>query len=199
MRQPRTSKSLGGRPRLAQYIYRRCGFFCPSDSWLNGLELVLVSTFLFYKLFLNVLEISGPSSQLLAAAWPKPGSVVMHVHSKTPRSGGYGEPGEIRTPDPLLRRQMLYPPELRARFRYFSSQARPGAASTRMLDELEQPSAEAVAQVIKSDAVNATLPDSAIEQARLAPRASGSRPAWKNIMLGARSGNPGSWAACEYR
>ena len=26
-----------------------------------------------------------------------------------------GAPGEIRTPDPLLRRQMLYPPELRAR------------------------------------------------------------------------------------
>ena len=27
----------------------------------------------------------------------------------------YGAPGEIRTPDPLLRRQMLYPAELRAR------------------------------------------------------------------------------------
>ena len=26
-----------------------------------------------------------------------------------------GAPGEIRTPDPLLRRQMLYPAELRAR------------------------------------------------------------------------------------
>src|SRR3990172_2113970 len=26
-----------------------------------------------------------------------------------------GAPGEIRTPDPLLRRQLLYPPELQAR------------------------------------------------------------------------------------
>jgi hypothetical protein len=29
--------------------------------------------------------------------------------------GKNGAPGEIRTPDPLLRRQMLYPAELRAR------------------------------------------------------------------------------------
>jgi Group II intron, maturase-specific domain len=29
--------------------------------------------------------------------------------------GENGAPGEIRTPDPLLRRQMLYPAELRAR------------------------------------------------------------------------------------
>ncbi len=29
--------------------------------------------------------------------------------------GKSGAPGEIRTPDPLLRRQMLYPAELRAR------------------------------------------------------------------------------------
>src|SRR6267143_6833003 len=28
---------------------------------------------------------------------------------------GDGAPGETRTPDPLLRRQTLYPPELRAR------------------------------------------------------------------------------------
>jgi hypothetical protein len=27
-----------------------------------------------------------------------------------------GAPGEIRTPDPLVRSQMLYPAELRARF-----------------------------------------------------------------------------------
>ncbi len=27
----------------------------------------------------------------------------------------YGAPGEIRTPDPLVRSQMLYPAELRAR------------------------------------------------------------------------------------
>jgi hypothetical protein len=31
------------------------------------------------------------------------------------REGVSGAPGEIRTPDPLLRRQMLYPAELRAR------------------------------------------------------------------------------------
>src|SRR6267143_1975143 len=31
-----------------------------------------------------------------------------------------GAPGEIRTPDPLLRRQMLYPAELRARGRSHS-------------------------------------------------------------------------------
>jgi hypothetical protein len=30
------------------------------------------------------------------------------------REGVSGAPGEIRTPDPLLRRQMLYPAELRA-------------------------------------------------------------------------------------
>ena len=29
-----------------------------------------------------------------------------------------GTPGEIRTPDPLLRRQVLYPAELRAHSRY---------------------------------------------------------------------------------
>ena len=29
---------------------------------------------------------------------------------------GGGAPGEIRTPDPLVRSQMLYPAELRARF-----------------------------------------------------------------------------------
>ncbi len=28
-----------------------------------------------------------------------------------------GAPGETRTPDPLLRRQLLYPTELQARFR----------------------------------------------------------------------------------
>src|SRR5882672_7070617 len=32
-----------------------------------------------------------------------------------------GAPGEIRTPDPLLRRQMLYPAELRARSLVFQS------------------------------------------------------------------------------
>src|SRR5580692_8496604 len=31
------------------------------------------------------------------------------------KAGENGAPGEIRTPDPLLRRQMLYPAELRAR------------------------------------------------------------------------------------
>jgi hypothetical protein len=30
-----------------------------------------------------------------------------------------GRPGPIRTGDPLLRRQMLYPPELRAHAAYF--------------------------------------------------------------------------------
>ena len=35
------------------------------------------------------------------------------------KEGVGGAPGEIRTPDPLLRRQMLYPAELRARRDYF--------------------------------------------------------------------------------
>jgi hypothetical protein len=30
--------------------------------------------------------------------------------------GVYGVPGETRTLDPLLRRQLLYPPELQGRF-----------------------------------------------------------------------------------
>jgi hypothetical protein len=34
-----------------------------------------------------------------------------------------GAPGEIRTPDPLLRRQLLYPAELRARRLYYNSSA----------------------------------------------------------------------------
>jgi hypothetical protein len=29
--------------------------------------------------------------------------------------GKFGAPGKTRTPDPLLRRQLLYPPELQAR------------------------------------------------------------------------------------
>ncbi len=48
------------------------------------------------------------------------------VHGKRSRPKlGNGAPGAIRTPDPLLRRQVLYPAELRAhteqnRFRIFS-------------------------------------------------------------------------------
>jgi hypothetical protein len=40
-------------------------------------------------------------------------SSVSHVSRLEPR--GSGAPGETRTPDPLLRRQTLYPAELRAR------------------------------------------------------------------------------------
>ncbi len=43
----------------------------------------------------------------------------MGVQTKNPAQGGvlcsYGAPGEIRTPDRLVRSQVLYPAELRAR------------------------------------------------------------------------------------
>src|SRR5580692_10288003 len=38
--------------------------------------------------------------------------------------GGYGAPGEIRTPDLLLRRQPLYPAELRAHTSIYSLHGR---------------------------------------------------------------------------
>jgi hypothetical protein len=37
-----------------------------------------------------------------------------HSNIRGKRGGKGCAPGEIRTPDPLLRRQMLYPPELQA-------------------------------------------------------------------------------------
>ena len=45
---------------------------------------------------------------------------TLFAHAKTMvrrKSLSYGAPGEIRTPDLLLRRQSLYPAELRARTR----------------------------------------------------------------------------------
>src|SRR3981189_15026 len=37
------------------------------------------------------------------------------IRMKPQKNGASGAPGETRTPDPLLRRQTLYPAELRAR------------------------------------------------------------------------------------
>ena len=42
-----------------------------------------------------------------------PVRAVTYVTGMDPR--GFGAPGEIRTPDPLVRSQVLYPAELRAR------------------------------------------------------------------------------------
>jgi hypothetical protein len=44
-------------------------------------------------------------SSEVAAAWMTAAAKPLHFHT----------PGRTRTFDPLLRRQMLYPPELRAR------------------------------------------------------------------------------------
>jgi hypothetical protein len=44
-----------------------------------------------------------------------PAYVDINIRSLTPSSAPFnGAPGEIRTPDPLVRSQMLYPIELRA-------------------------------------------------------------------------------------
>src|SRR3990172_11174204 len=47
---------------------------------------------------------------------PRPPSApASEFESPAAKQEKCGAPGEIRTPDPLLRRQLLYPPELQAR------------------------------------------------------------------------------------
>jgi hypothetical protein len=52
----------------------------------------------------------GANSQILCGGcWTSFILILLIIKRKT------GAPGAIRTPDPLLRRQLLYPPELQAR------------------------------------------------------------------------------------
>src|SRR4030067_674758 len=46
---------------------------------------------------------------------PPRGAPAWEFESPAEKQEKCGAPGEIRTPDPLLRRQLLYPPELQAR------------------------------------------------------------------------------------
>ena len=60
-------------------------------------------------------------------------SYIHHRHPLfLPQNKKTGTPGETRTPDPLLRRQLLYPPELQAHIR---ESAQPSSYNTMSRDE----------------------------------------------------------------